>query len=196
MRKAPTPSFIQKMRHYADRFDASDDTIYTAYVRPSKSKIRAYEELCNIAIDGDCRVLGHNCDQFTTGMYTTDKETGEVVFQVNTKNNVYTIPVNYVSPYTVTCYKEREIVSKQSFRNPFEACNFITDIITECGFDCLFEKNDYIPDDSHGFMIYREQFYKDFDEVWDVPFGFPYEVKDMLYGDYSENTHGDIYYLG
>lgn len=91
-----TPSFIRKMRYYANRFNESRDSIWTAYGRPSDYKVKAYERLCEIANGGDCRVLGHNCNVFTTGMYTTDKETGELLFRVDTRDNVYTIPANYV----------------------------------------------------------------------------------------------------
>ena len=90
-------SFIEKMRYYASRFNASNDDIHSVYKKPSDFKVDVYEYLRDIAIDNDCRVLSHNCHQFTTGMYTTSPETGEVLFRVDTRDNVYLIPARYIN---------------------------------------------------------------------------------------------------
>jgi hypothetical protein len=39
--------------------------------------------------------------QFTTGMYRFSDETGELVFRVDTRDNVYEIPANYVKRSTI-----------------------------------------------------------------------------------------------
>lgn len=95
-----TPSYISKMRYYASRFNNGSDSIHDVYKRPSYKKVVAYRHLCDLAIEGDCRILGHNCDQFTTGMYTYNTEADMWVFRVDTKDNTYEIPANYVQDIT------------------------------------------------------------------------------------------------
>lgn len=101
MRKI-TPSYIRKMQYYANLYNKSNGSnIWTAYDRPSDRKVNAYKALRDIALNSDCRVLGHNCMQFTTGMYRFSDETGELVFRVDTRDNVYEIPANYVKKSTI-----------------------------------------------------------------------------------------------
>lgn len=95
-----TPSFINKMRYYATRFNNGADSICDVYNRPSVYKVNAYKYLCNLAIEGDCRILGHNCMQFTTGMYTYNTEAEKWVFRVDTRDNTYEIPAEYVQDIT------------------------------------------------------------------------------------------------
>lgn len=79
--------------YYQRWLNSTENTIYKAYGRPSKYKVRAFERCEDIRDEYNgysLRITGHNSSQFTAA-FTTDTD-----FYVITKDNIYVMPLSEV----------------------------------------------------------------------------------------------------
>lgn len=98
IRDIPAPRYVETMRYYYRYFlEKAGCSIWDAYGKPSEKKVSSYKALKDIAVNNDCRVLGHNCNFYTAGMIFENKKTGELFFRVDTATNTRMIPLSYVS---------------------------------------------------------------------------------------------------
>ena len=94
----PSDGFISTMKYYYQYFlNSYGADIYTAYAKPSSRKVESYYNLKEIALNNDCRVLGHNCNKYTAAMIYQHPETAELFFRVETADNSRMIPLAYVT---------------------------------------------------------------------------------------------------
>ena len=97
VQEVPAPRFIESMRYYYKRYlETPYHSIYDAYGRPSARKVSSYEYLKSIALYNECRVISKNCMKYTAAMLWQEPETGEILFRVDTAENVKTISLSYV----------------------------------------------------------------------------------------------------
>lgn len=89
--KKKTPQFMQ---YYYDKYLHSNDTQLTdVYSSPSHLKLQAYIELKNYyttaLYGGGYRIIGYNTHNFTVAFVGMHTDTGEAIFCVKTKQNLY-----------------------------------------------------------------------------------------------------------
>lgn len=84
----------QFMQYYYEKYLQSNDTkLKDVYAKPSYLKIQAYIELknyYNVALWAfDYKIIGYNTHNFTVAFEGMHPETGEAIFCVKTKQNLY-----------------------------------------------------------------------------------------------------------
>ena len=90
----------QQKRNYIARYRNAKDTIFTAYKKPSQTKINTYIYICETAeqMGGtNPKVIGHNCNTYATAF--TFYRNGWEIIRIDTKDNIYMFYTNPLRLY-------------------------------------------------------------------------------------------------